>query len=83
MAMTWLYGDLPQFSLFLCSLLWQIKSLQVAGELTLSQAIVSSQIPPHLINRRNTLHCNRICYFFIKSATVHVKVKLLTWHGRI
>lgn len=61
----------------------QIESLQVAGELTLSQAIVSSQIPPHLINRRNTLHCNYIYYFLIKSATVHVKVKLLTRHGKI
>lgn len=83
MGMTWLYGDLPQLlsSLYCYALSYvQIKSLQVAGEVTLSQSIMSSQIPPDLINIRNTLYCNYIYYFFIKTATVHVKVKLLTWH---
>lgn len=33
----------------------QIKSLQVAGEIILNQAIISSQIWPDLINRKNNV----------------------------
>lgn len=41
-------------SLFYALSYKQIKSLQVASEITLNQGIISSQIPPDLINRKNT-----------------------------
>lgn len=67
MAMTRLYGDLPQLlsSLYVYGLSHeQIKSLQAAGEVPLSQAIISSQTPLDLIPlKRNTLYCNYIYYF--------------------
>lgn len=83
MAMTWLYGALPQLlsSLYFYALSYeQIKSLQGAREVTLSQAIRNSQIPPDLINIRNTIAIifiifYKICHCSCKSETSDLALK--------